>query len=220
MFTRHPTPFRDRQDAARQLAAKLKDRPLHDPLVLGIPRGGVVLGAVLARALKAELDVVLARKLRAPHQPELAIGAIGEEGQVFISPYAREYLRPSEAYLNEEIQRQKEEIQRRRQLIRSVRDRAPVAGRSVIVTDDGIATGSTMIAGLQIARAQEPREIIVAVPVASPDRLAEVAKWCDATVCLLVPEDFYAIGQFYDDFSQVEDEEVLRLLRESLGNRN
>lgn len=216
MISRHPARFRDRADAAAQLAAVLKERPLHDPLILGIPRGGVMIGAVLARELPGELDVVLARKLRAPYQPELAIGAIDEEGHVFISPYAEEMVESSEAYLKEEIKRQKEEIERRIILIRSVRERAPIAGRSVIVTDDGIATGSTMIAGLQTARAAKPRELIVAVPVASPDRLQEVRRWCDDVVCLMTPTEFYAIGQFYDDFTQVEDEEVLKALRESL----
>src|SRR5262245_28924272 len=215
MFARHPIRFRDREDAGRQLAAKLKERALKEPLVLGVPRGGIVVGAMLAREIKAELDVVLARKLRAPGQPELAIGAIGEEGKVFLNPYARDYLQPSDQYLKQEIEHQSAEIQRRRQLIRAIRGRAAIKDRSVIVTDDGIATGSTMIAALQIARAQEPHELIVAAPVASPDRLAEVAHWCDDVVCLLTPNDFYAIGQFYDDFTQVEDEEVMRLLTPS-----
>lgn len=204
--------FQDRLDAARQLAEKLKERSWNDPLILGIPRGGLVIGAVLAEELGGELDVVLARKLRAPHQPELAIGSLGEDGKVIVNPQAQEYLRISDEYLKREIKTQFEEIQRRRALVRNIRDQAPVAGRSVIVTDDGIATGSTMIAGLQVVRDQQPKELIVAVPVASPDRLDEVRRWCDEAICLLCPEDFYAIGQFYDDFTQVEDEEALALL--------
>src|SRR5262245_39401995 len=143
MFARHSIRFRDREDAGRQLGVKLKDRAFKDPLVLGVPRGGIVVGAMVARQIKAELDVVLARKLRAPGQPELAIGAIGEEGKVILNPYARDYLEPSEQYLKQEIEHQLAEIQRRLRLIRAVRDRAEIKGRSVIVTDDGIATGST-----------------------------------------------------------------------------
>jgi len=206
--------FRNREDAARQLAEKLKGRQLHDPLVLAIPRGGVVTGAVLARELGADLDVVLSRKLRAPGQPELAIGAISEDGRVYLNHHAEAFLDLLEDYLAEERRHQLSEIGRRKKLFRAVRPEAPITGRSVIVTDDGIATGSTMIAALQAVKTQNPREVIVAVPVASPDRLAEVRRWCDDVVCLLAPEEFWAIGQFYEDFTQVEDEEVIQILRE------
>lgn len=206
--------FRDREDAARQLAQKLKGREWHDPLVLAIPRGGVITGAVLARELGAELDVVLSRKLRCPGQPELALGAISEEGQVYLNHDAEEFALGIKDYLDAERRHQLSEIARRKKLFRSVRPQAPVTGRSVIVTDDGIATGSTMIAALQSVKTQNPHEIIVAVPVAAPDRLKEVGRWCDEVVCLLSPEVFWAIGEFYEDFSQVEDEEVVALLRE------
>jgi putative phosphoribosyl transferase len=205
--------FRDREDAAHKLAAKLKGRELHDPLVLAIPRGGVVTGVVLARELGADLDVVLSRKLRAPGQPELAIGAISEDGRVYLNHHAQAFLDLLKDYLAEERRHQLAEIARRKELFRAVRSPAPVAGRSIIVTDDGIATGSTMIAALQAVKTQNPREVIVAVPVASPDRLEEVRRWCDDIVCLLCPEEFWAIGQFYEDFTQVEDEQVLQLLR-------
>ncbi len=205
--------FRNREDAARRLAQVLRRRAWHDPLVLAIPRGGVVTGAVLARALGAELDIVLTRKLRAPGQPELAIGAVSEDGRVFLNPDAEELLGHMTGYLAQEVRSQLAEIARRRKIFRGVRPPAAVAGRSVIVTDDGIATGSTMIAALQTVGAQGARERIVAVPVAPPDRLAEVRRWCDDVVCLRSPSPFHAIGQFYDDFTQVEDEEVMRLLR-------
>ena len=205
--------FRNREDAAHKLTEMLKGRELDDPLVLAIPRGGVVTGAVLAQELGADLDVVLSRKLRAPGQPELAIGAISEDGQVYLNHYAQEFLDVMEEYLAEERRYQLAEIVRRKKLFRAVRPQAPVAGRSVIVADDGIATGSTMIAALQAVKTQKPREVIVAVPVASPDRLEEVRRWCDDVVCLLHPEAFWAIGQFYEDFTQVEDEQVLQLLR-------
>lgn len=206
--------FRDREDAARQLAQRLRGRKFHQPLVLAIPRGGVPTGAVLARELGAELDVVLSRKLRAPAQPELAVGAVGEDGSVYINRQAEEILGPMKGYLEDERRHQWAEIARRKQLFRAARPQAAVAGRSVIVTDDGIATGSTMIAALQSIRTREPRELIVAVPVASPDRLAEVRKWCDDVICLHSPEEFWAIGQFYEDFSQVEDEQVVELLKQ------
>jgi predicted phosphoribosyltransferase len=205
--------FRNREDAARQLAGRLQGRAWRAPLVLAIPRGGVVTGAVLARALGADLDVVLSRKLRAPLQPELAVGAIGEDGRVYLNPHVQEILDLPEEYLAAERRHQLGEIARRKKLFRGVRPQAPVAGRSVIVTDDGIATGSTMIAALQAVKPQGPHELLVAVPVASPDRLAEVRRWCDEVVCLLSPEEFWAIGEFYDDFTQVEDDEVIQLLR-------
>jgi predicted phosphoribosyltransferase len=207
------TMFRNREDAAYRLAAVLKERDMVDLLVLAIPRGGVVTGAVLAQELGAELDVVLSRKLRAPFQPELAIGAISEDGRVYLNHYAEEILDLEEQYMADERRHQLNEIARRKKLIRSVRPQAAIAGRSVIVTDDGIATGSTMIAALQIVKAQKPRELIVAVPVSSPDRLEEVRRWCDDLICLLSPEDFYAIGQFYEDFAPVEDVHVIELLR-------
>jgi predicted phosphoribosyltransferase len=205
--------FRDREDAALQLAERLKGRAFTDPLVLAIPRGGVVTGAVLARELGAELDVVLSRKLRSPAQPEAAIGAVSEDGQVYINHYARELYDLMEGHLAAERERQLAEIARRKKRVRAVKAKAPIAGRSVIVTDDGIATGSTMIAALRVVRAQHPREVIVAVPVAPADRLAEIREWCDEVICLLAPEDFWAVGQFYADFSPVEDEEVVDLLR-------
>lgn len=205
--------FRDRADAARRLATKLKGRMLHDPLVLAIPRGGVVTGAVLAQELHADLDVVLSRKLRAPGQPEFALGAIAEDGKVYVNRHALGFVDQIEEYLARERQYQLAEIARRKKLFRAVRPQAPIANRSVLVTDDGIATGSTMIAALQTVKTQNPRELIVAVPVASPDRLTEVSRWCDEVVCLLASEEFFAIGQFYEDFTQVEDAEVIELLR-------
>jgi predicted phosphoribosyltransferase len=211
--------FHDREDAGRQLADQLKDRKLRSPLVLAIPRGGVPVGAVLAEALNADLDVVLSRKLRAPLQPELAIGAVSEGSDVYLNASARRAQDIDANYLQQEKEVQLAEISRRARLFRQVRPQAKVSGRSVIVTDDGIATGSTMIAGLQLLRTQSPRELIVAVPVASPSSLAKVRSWCDGVVCLHAPVDFWAIGDFYDDFRQIEDVEVVDLLREHYVQR-
>jgi predicted phosphoribosyltransferase len=208
--------FENREDAGQRLAGRLKERELFDPLVLGISRGGVVVGAALARELCAELDIVLSRKLRAPGQPELAIGAISEDGGVYLLPHTEDLLGFPDDYLTEERRLQLGVIARRKRLFRRIRPQAEVAGRSVIITDDGIATGSTMIAALLATKMKSPREIIVAVPVASPDRLKEVRHWCDDLICLLSPERFWAIGQCYRDFSQVEDEQVLDLLRKAV----
>jgi len=207
--------FRDREHAAFQLAEKLKGRPLQNPLVLAIPRGGVVTGAVLAQVLDAELDVVLSRKLHAPGQPELAIGAVCEEGRIYLNHNAQDFPDLSEDYILEESRQQLAEIARRKKLFRDIRPAALVAGRSIILTDDGIATGSTMIAALQTAKLKNPHEIIVAVPVVSPERIPEIRRWCDDLVYLLAPEDYWAIGQFYEDFSQVDDEQVIALLRQA-----
>lgn len=211
--------FLNREDAGRRLATLLSGRPLERPLVLAIPRGGVVLGQVLARQLGAELDVVLARKLRAPGQPELALGAVAEDGHIFVNPIAQRIPGVTAEYLEEEQQHQADEIARRRALVRAVRPKAPVTGRSVIVTDDGLATGATMLAALQVLPNYHPKEVIVAVPVAAPDRLEALGSWCQEIVCLLAPEDFRAVGAYYRDFRPVEDEEVLAILRGGAGPR-
>jgi predicted phosphoribosyltransferase len=205
--------YRDRSDGALKVVKQLKERLFCDPLVLAIPRGGVATGAVIAEKLGAELDVVLSRKLRAPDQPELALGAVSEGGEVYLNSYGRELGQQLREYLEREKQHQLAEIKRRKALFRAVRSAAQMTGRSIIVADDGIATGSTMISALQTAKLQSPHELIVAVPVASPDRLEEIRRWCDDVVCPLTPSYFWAIGQFYEDFRQIEDDEAVELLR-------
>jgi putative phosphoribosyl transferase len=178
--------YHDRSDGALSVVEQLKGRLFCDPLVLAIPRGGVVTGAVIAEGLGAELDVVLSRKLRAPDQPELAMGAIAEGGEVYLNSYGRALSEQLGEYLENEKRHQLSEIKRRKALFRAVRPAASMTGRSIIVVDDGIATGSTMIAALQAAKLQSPHEMIVAVPVASPDRLEEIRRWCDEVVCPFV----------------------------------
>ena len=209
----HPV-FTDRAEAGWMLVERLRGQTLHDPLVLAIPRGGVELGAVLARALGAELDVVLSRKLRAPQQPELALGAVSENGDVHLNQFAGAVTDAGDAYIEAERRRQLQEIAGRRAMYRAVRPQATIAGRTVIVTDDGIATGATMIAALHTVRAAGARQVIVAVPVASPDRLAMIRPQCDRIICLLEPDTFWAIGEFYHRFEQVEDARVVDLLRD------
>ena len=213
-MNRNSITFADREEAGWMLVERLRGETLEKPLVLAIPRGGVEIGAVLARGLGAELDVVLSRKLRAPHQPELALGAVSESGEVYLNHFASAMTDAGDAYVEAERKRQLAEIERRRGLVRAVRPQAPIAGRTVIVTDDGIATGATMIAALHTVRAAGAREIIVAVPVGAPDRIDAIRPLCDRVVCLQEPEAFWAIGQFYRDFEQVDDERVLELLRD------
>ena len=211
--------FRDREDAALQLAKLFEGKELDNPLVLAIPRGGLVTGVILAQALDAELDVVLSRKLRCPGHPELALGAISESGDVHLNPSADDILAARQGYLAEERKHQLEEIAQRQCIFREVRTAAPIAGRSVIVTDDGAATGSTILAAMQTVRSQNPKELIVAVPVAPADTIRELKKWADQVVCVLAVEHFYAVGQFYTDFEPVEDEEAVRLLRRGMAQQ-
>lgn len=208
--------FTDRAHAGRLLADLLRSAPLRRPLVLAIPRGGVAVGAPLAEALGAELDVILSRKLRAPDQPELAIGAVSETGELFLDDPLAASTPAHRAYLATEFAHQLAEIRRRASLFRAVRPPADPAGRSVIITDDGIATGSTMIAAIDTVRARRPHELIVAVPVAPADRLDSIRPRCDRIVCPLVPDRFFAIGQFYVDFDQVPDDRAVELLQRSL----
>jgi predicted phosphoribosyltransferase len=207
--------FADREDAARQLATKLRSLKLYDPIVLAIPRGGVVTGAVLARELGAELDVVLSRKLRAPFQPELAIGAVGEDGEVYVNQWVQAAISIDPAYLEKERQRQLEAIKQRQQLFRKGRGCANVTGRTAILTDDGIATGSTMMAAIRVVKAHKPHDLIVAVPVAPARQVAEFRNLCDQFIYLLAPVDFSAVGEFYRSFETIEDEEVIRLLKDA-----
>jgi predicted phosphoribosyltransferase len=208
-----PMWFANREDAGSRLAERFAGVSLVRPLVLGIPRGGIEVGAPLARALGAELDVVLSRKLGAPGQPELALGAVSETGEMHLELGSRTLSEPLIAYLEHERARQLAELERRMRLFRTMRPKADITGRSVIVTDDGIATGSTMFAALATVRAQAPRELIVAVPVAPGGRLAAFRPLCQRLICLYVPEEFGSVGEFYDDFREVSDQRVELLLR-------
>lgn len=183
---------------------------LERPVVLGLPRGGVVTALEVARELGAELDVVLVRKLRAPQNPELAIGALSEGGQVFLLPYAQSMSTPE--YLEAEIQYQKEILLKRSQLYRKVKPQVPLAGRNVILVDDGIATGSTMEAALESVLSQAPARVVVAVPVA-PREAAQKFGARAEFLALDLPEYFGAVGAFYQDFPQVEDQQVMAMLK-------
>ena len=208
--------FSDREQAARKLAERLTDYRGRNPLVLAIPRGAVPMAKVIADALGGEFDVVLVRKLGAPGNSEFAIGAIDETGWAYIGPYAR-MAGADDTYLERLKAHELETIRKRRAQYSPLRPPLDPKGRVVIVVDDGLATGSTMIAALHALRAKGPEKLICAVPVAPPDTVEKVTQYCDEVVCLYAPEDFRAVGQFYSDFRQVEDDEVAALL--SAGGR-
>ena len=203
--------FRDRNEAASRLAERLQAYRGKNPLILAIPRGAVPMAKIIADKLGGELDVVLVRKLRAPRQPELAIGSVNESGWNYQSDYAELYGADA-AYIASEKRAQMETIRRRRAQYTPIRPPIDSAGRIVIVIDDGLATGATMIAALHGLRANKPARLICAVPVAPPDTLEKVADLADEVVCLEAPELFQAVGQFYQHFPQVDDDEVIEIL--------
>jgi putative phosphoribosyl transferase len=211
--------FTDRIDAGKRLALALKDFSGKNGVVLGIPRGGVVVGYMIAKALNLPLDVIIPRKIGAPDNPELAIGAVAEDGTAILDGNLIKYLGVSQEYVTEETERQKQEIVRRLKLYRQDTSYLNLRGLDVIVVDDGIATGSTMKAALASVKNRGAASITVAVPVGPPSTIEELKKMSDRVVCPYKPEFFQAIGEFYADFSQTSDEEVLRLLEENKKNQ-
>ena len=207
----HFTTFADRTEAAEALASRLMNYRGQNPLVLAIPRGAVPMGKIIADRLNGELDVVLVRKLGAPFNPEFALGAVDETGWVHLNRPIDEEDEAS-AFIAEEKARQLELMRERRARYTPSRPPIDPAGRIAIVVDDGLATGATMIAALHAVRARNPAELVCAVPVAAPESLASVQRFADRAICVHTPENFYAVGQFYRHFSQVEDEEVVRIL--------
>jgi predicted phosphoribosyltransferase len=203
--------FQNREHAARLLARRLNRYYKNkNPLVLAIPRGAIRMAEIIADALGGELDVVLVHKLGAPGQPELAIGAIDEAGNVFLSEYG---LDIDSAYLEAEKQAQLEILRKRRAQYTPSRGAIDPHDRVVIVVDDGIATGSTMTAALRLIRKTKPKKLVGAVAVASPTGGRAMSREADAIVCLELPAEFYAVGEFFRDFSQVSDEDVIAILQ-------
>ncbi len=204
----------DREDAGRQLAdavsARLGERGAD--LVLGIPRGGVIVAAPVAAALGAALDVAVARKLGAPHQPELAIGAVAPTGPAVLNRPLIARLRVGEDALQAALDAARVEARRRESVYRMGRDATDYEEQRIVVVDDGIATGATVIAVARMVRAAGSRNLVIAVPVAPPETLVELATEADEVVCPLAPRGFRAVGEWYDDFAQVGDAEVITAL--------
>ena len=206
--------FKDRVDAGSRLAEELVRRGYsgEDVVVLALPRGGVVVGYEVAKALGAELEVLVSRKLGSPGNPELGIGAIAEDGSLYLNQDLINKLGVSSDYLSKEIEKQLSELRRRVKLYRGDRPIPSLEGKIAILVDDGLATGATMFASIEMVKKMNPSKLVVAVPVAPEETVAEVEKLVDEVVCLATPFPFFAIGQFYEDFSQTSDEEVLALL--------
>lgn len=203
--------FENRIEAAKLLAERLDPYRGRNPLVLGIPRGAVPMAEVIANALEGELDVVLVRKLRAPQQPEYAIGSVSESGDVYVGD-AVERLGIDSSYVDREVERQLETIRQRRRAYTPRREPISPVGRMAIVVDDGVATGWTMIAALRAVRAANPEKLVAAMAVAPPQAARRMEKEADELVCLATPESFYAVGQFFADFGEVTDEDVAAIL--------
>jgi putative phosphoribosyl transferase len=209
--------FRNRRDAGRQLAVALVPYRESRPIVLALPRGGVPVGFEVAKELAAPLDVLLVRKIGAPGHEELGLGAVvdGHDAQLVLNEDLVRAVAPPPGYIEAEEQRQFLEIERRRQ--EYVGDRSPVAveGRSVVVVDDGIATGATVKAALRGLARNRPARLVLAVPVGPADTIEELSTECGEIVCLTTPDPFYAVGPHYRDFRQTEDAEVVHLLAEA-----
>lgn len=204
--------FYDRDEAAQMLAERLAKYKGKNPLILAIPRGAVPMAKIIAEKLEGDFDVVLVRKLRAPYQSELAIGSIDESGWTYIADYAASAGADS-AYIEAEKKIQLDTINKRRTQYTPVRPPVNPAGRIVIVIDDGLATGATMISALHGLRNRTPAKLICAVPVSPPNTLIRISEFADEVVCIESPSDFQAVGQFYINFAQVEDDEVIQILQ-------
>ena len=205
--------FADRLDAGKRLASALENFAGENAIVLAIPRGGVIVGYEIAKALNLPLDVIIPRKIGAPDNPELAIGAMTEDGTIILDGNLIAFMGVPEDYIKEESERQKREIERRLKFYRQNEPYPNLRDHDIIIVDDGIATGSTMKAALASVKNRGAKTVTVAVPVGPPSTIKELKKQADRVVCLYTPEYFQAIGQFYRDFSQTTDEEVIQLLK-------
>lgn len=208
--------FRDRVEAGRLLAERLSFlQGQKDVLVLAVPRGGVVVGYQIARHLGCPLEVYITRKLGAPGNPELGIGAVASDGTVFLEETAVAQLGVSPRYLEAETGRQREEIRRRLARYLGGRIAPPIEGKTVVLADDGVATGATILASIRAIKKQKPAQLILAIPVGPPDTIQKLEREVDRLVVLAVPAFFWAVGAFYEVFDQTSDEEVVALLKEA-----
>ncbi len=206
--------FEDRVAAGRSLARALKKFEGENPVVLGIPRGGIIVAAEVAREMNTGLDVIIPRKIGAPENPELAIGAVAGDGQVIMNRELVKSLNVSEDYINKNIDKELQEIKRRRRQYMGELSGLNVGNKVVLIIDDGLATGFTARAAVKALRTLKPRKIILAVPVAPAETVAKLAPEVDELVNLSTPPEFYAVGQFYKEFRQVTDDEVKETMRQ------
>jgi len=206
--------FRDRTEVGRLLAERIKKIHFRNPVVLAIPRGGVPVAREIAMAIRAPLDLVITRKVGFPGEPEFAIGSVTQEGHLIVDRKTVSSMGVSEKYLKEETERQTEEIKSRMERYRGKRPYPDISGKNVIIVDDGIATGNTILAAIDSVRRKNPASITLAIGVAPPDTVAKLSRSVDSIVCLETPEPFFAIGEFYASFEQVQDDEVRRILME------
>jgi len=204
--------FSDRVDAGKKLAKALERFKGSDVVVLGIPRGGVVVANEVAETLGAPLDVVVTRKIEAPGEPEYGLGAVTQDGEVILDRKAVESLGASSEYLDDQVRKKRREVKERMEGLRSDKPYPSLEGKVVIIVDDGIATGSSVGAAVMSVRKRRPKDVIVAVPVAPRDAIEALREDGTKVVCLETPGSFLAIGEFYSDFNQVEDVEVKRIL--------
>lgn len=206
--------FKDRIEAGKQLAERLKKYKSKTPIILAIPRGGVVVGKELTKALNCPLDVIVTKKIGAPGNPELAIGAVGPDGTMVLNQELAPRTGADKKYISEQRKVKSEEVKRRMRTFRKGKKPLNLAGKTVILTDDGVATGATVEAALKWIKTQKPKKIILAIPVSAPDSLAKLIPLADEAVCLNQPYFFAAVGQFYQSFPQTTDEEVIEILKQ------
>lgn len=204
--------FTDRRDAGEKLANLIKSHNIQDSLVIGVPRGGVIVAEPVARLLKAKMDIVISRKIGAPYNPEVAIGAVTPDGRVRYDERICEALKLKQDLLSKLVNQAKDEILRRISAYGRNPEELILQDKNVIVVDDGIATGFTLLATLEYIKRQKPKELILAVPVCPEEVAPQFIELVDKFYCILKPEVFYAVGQFYEEFGEVEDSEVLKIL--------
>ena len=213
IMSKSSEPFQNRKEAADSLAKELMQYQGKNPLVLGIPRGGAIIAYRISKILSGDFDILLAHKLGAPDNPELAIGAVTEEGKTFIHHEMLSFTKADRQYIEDEKSRRLPLLLERNRLYRQYLDKIPIKDRIVIVADDGIVTGSTMQATLRAVRQENPQKIIAAFPVGPAEAMYKIAEYADETFCLQAPPEFGGIGAFYTDFAQVEDSQLIEILQ-------
>jgi len=204
--------FQNRIDAAKKLVKNLEWIKNDDPILLAIPRGGVIIGDVISSALNVELDIIMSKKITAPHNPEFAIGAVMSDGSYFSNEGGTRVLNVPQNYIDEEVASKTKEMERRLMKFRGIKEYG-LEGKTIVLVDDGIATGATMFVAIQWVKKQKPKQIIVAIPVGPKETIDKLNKVVNKVVVLQVPVNFNAVGEFYREFDQVDDYQVQEIMR-------